>query len=1442
MKTVSSMNVIPVMKTISSMNVIPVMKTISSMKSNRVIKRFLNFIIILLAVLPAGAGEKEIPPLVEHLDVKDGLLNGFITDLTQDNRGFLWIATDAGLNRFDGENFKAFTEKNTRLSGNAINALLYQPETDQLWIASKKGLSVLNCASQTFEEIKLPDKFLNKNIINLRRSNDGGIWLLFHYDYILHYKDGVFTPYTTKELPGLPMCFKSIVQNKDGRLYIGHAEYGFSVVDPKTKKIENYRHDPADPRSLPSNSVSCILIDRYNNIWLGTEHGLSLFNPLTRHFTNFLPSLNIFSLEELHDGTLWIGSDVGGVNMLDIRDLTFANPDRLQFMSVPVSEGPHSISSNSVRSIFQDSFNNIWIGNYGAGLDYIRSSDPPFEVLSDFAGDNAREAAFSVCRAKDGGIWVGGENCIALVRDGKVRKRYDLSAYSQGSGSRVFALTEYGDALVFSLQDGGMKRLDLNTGKVESLSAMNARKEEDCLYVTPDGRLLAGTFNGLYELKGSEFVKNTEISRQFNNLVVNGLTIDKQGKLWVGTYGDGVFVFAPNGKLTAHLQSEKGFASNAVKQLLRDSRGWVWIAGQDGLSVVKDTSKPLEFTNFGYDSGLEDIHIRAIVEDPVGDMWFSSNNGLLKWDKDTGKFANYDYRNGLPLSNYLDRAAVCDSAGKLYFGSLKGICNFKPSLMGQEPTRIPVTISECLNVVTPDRMISIGGHEVAPHITVPYSDNSLRIVFSVPDISKSRLVEYSYMIEGVDKEWISAGREHSATLWNLAPGSYVFKVRARMRNQQWSEANVATLKITVTPPFWLSWYAKLIYLLIFGALIYYVIRFYKHRLMLKSSLEMERRKSIDEQELNNERLRFYTNITHELRTPLTLIIGPLEDIISDRNFPKDYKGKINTIHESAQSLLNLINQILEFRKTETQNRRLIVAKGNLSKTVTEIGLRYKELNRNKKVSVILEIEEDIKDLYFDRDIIYTVISNLLSNAMKYTPEGTITLSLRRVPAADGNRIEISVADTGYGIDQKALPHIFDRYYQAEGKHQASGTGIGLALVRSLSDLHKGELTVNSVVGKGTIFTFSILEGNTYPGALHREVTEPEDVPVNEPEQTETEADKRPVVLIVEDNDDIREYIESSLASQYQVFTAGNGEEGLEAALTRIPDIIISDVMMPVMDGMELCRRIKGDVRTSHIPVILLTAKDTLQDKEEGYEIGADSYITKPFSAKLLTNRINNILESRRLLASRISDRIGALPPAVAEITTIAVQMTENEGALTQTARGEAPSAGTKQPEGAAGSASQEAAGTSQNAGTTTGSETVSEAENKEEKKAKAENAGQPPLKLSKLDEAFLQKFTTIVEDNLASDSLDMPFMQEAMNMSHSTLYRKIKGLTGMSGNEFIRKIRLQRGYKMLQEGYNISEATYSCGFNDVGYFRNCFKAQYGLSPTQFLKENSGSGK
>ncbi len=945
-------------------------------------------------------------------------------------------------------------------------------------------------------------------------------------------------------------------------------------------------------------------------------------------------------------------------------------------------------------------------------------------------------------------------------------KSINITRWLSRPYGQVFSIISDGHGtLLLGIYDDGMLKYDTRSNHIERIPLDMENVDIISFFKDTDERIWAGTEYGIYSYADGRLRKEEELNRQLQDRSVYGIVRDRQGKLWVGAYGGGVTIFDRNNKLLTKLNTNNHFCSNAINSLYMDAKGGVWIATRNGVGYIKDTSHPEEFELYGYKHGLEDTFVRAIYEDASGNIWLSTNDGISYWNKQKQKFDCYDYRDGIPMGNFIEGSACRTEDGTLYFGSLNGVCYFNPESLIAERQVAPVQIIECKGL--DNQIESRSGETVLPasngNIELPYDRNSFRILFTVPDYSQSGLVEYAYLIEGLENTWTNTLGESQVTFRNISPGEYTFKVKARLRNQEWDDSHIAIIKIHIYPPLWLTWYAKVFYILLVLAGIYAWFRFYKRKLMLESSLELEKKKSQNEQELNNERLRFYTNITHELHTPLTLILGPLEDLINDPNVPAFYSSKIKVIHSSAIRLLNLINQILEFCKTETQNRKLTVAKGNLGSLVTETGLRYKKLNRNSKVMFHIHIDTTETKLYFDTDIVSTILNNLLSNAIKYTPEGEIRLTMRSVAEEENRYTEIAVSDTGYGIDAEALPHIFDRYYQVKGKHQASGTGIGLALVKSLADLHEGTLNVESEAGKGTTFSFRILTENTYPDALHKE-EQPELLP-QEPEKVEEEKeenDVRSLILTVEDNDDIREYIATSFSNQYRVITAINGKEGLEQAQKHIPDIIISDIMMPVMDGIELCKQVKADIRTSHIPVILLTAKDSIQDKEEGYESGADSYLTKPFSAKLLNSRVHNLLESRRKLAHLIANRTRELKPS---------------------------------------------------------------------------DNTQDTMKLNKLDEDFLNKFTNIVEENIEVEKLDMSFMTDKMNMSHSTLYRKIKSLTGMSGNEFIRKIRLKNSLRLLmEEGLNISEAAYASGFNDLGYFRSCFREEYGMAPSEYIKQ------
>lgn len=712
--------------------------------------------------------------------------------------------------------------------------------------------------------------------------------------------------------------------------------------------------------------------------------------------------------------------------------------------------------------------------------------------------------------------------------------------------------------------------------------------------------------------------------------------------------------------------------------------------------------------------------------------------------------------------------------GTICFGSLHGVCSFNPQLINNTDIVSPIQLIACESF---DRkVINRKAETTVPNdkgvISLPYYRNTFRFLFTVPDYAQEGLVEYAYQMEGLDRTWYDTEGEQQITFRNIDPGKYIFRVKARLKNGEWDEKNTASIHIVINPPIWATWYAKSLYTLLILCIIYLIFRSYKKRLLLKSSLkveknslEMEKRNRQKEQELHNERLRFYTNIAHELRTPLTLIIGPLEDLKDNKGIPAAFRTKIQTIYRSAVQLLNLINQLMEFRKTETQNRQLTVGKGNLSNLITEIGLRYKELNQNEHVRINVKVEPVQENIYFDADIITIILNNLLSNAIKYTRAGHITLSMHRIKANGISYVEMIVADTGYGIDAESLPHIYDRYYQAKGKHQASGTGIGLALVKSLVDLHHGSLEVESAVEKGTTFRFRIQTDYNYPEALHKE--EKVVTVVKEMAEDAEPESAFPILLVVEDNADIREYIANELQDTYKILQANNGKEGLILALRYTPNIIVSDIMMPEMDGIAMCKGIKENMNTSHIPVILLTAKDSIQDKEEGYDSGADSYLTKPFSAKLLRSRIKNLLEMRKRPARQI----------VENVPSTVVKNTE-----------------------------------------------------------KRQSTSSPHPQLNRLDEAFLSKLTSLIEDNLDVEKIDTAFMIDCMNMSYSAFYRKVKALTELSPNEFVRKIKLRNSAHLLLTGeHNVSEAASMTGFNNMAHFRDCFKKEYGIPPSEYQK-------
>lgn len=1345
-------------------------------------KLVLSLILLTLSLAPVFSQQYNI----KKLNMENGISSNYVISITQDKKGFIWFATESGLNRFDGNRFKVYKKSNNpgnnSISGNELNKVYADTHSNTIWIATQReGLDMFNYETETFTHYKHDSKnlqgIITNDITDITNAKDGNIWLSTYYRGVEYFdkQKEVFVHYNQSTVPEMVSDnVWSVTEDNKGFLYIGHVSSGLSVLSLKDKKIKNFRYDPNNKESLPGDEVRTIYVDKNDNVWVGTNNGLALFNTEKGSFVVFrhdplnsksLISNYVYSISQMADGTLWIGTEKGGVSVLDIKQSMFLTSQSVSFRNITYSDDNSGLSNSTIRSIFQDSFSNLWLGTYGGGVNFISNHMPYFNtwIYSPVSKANNilnNSIAWGISSDDKNRIWVGTDGGgINLFEKGERIRIFDKKSDNISDDAILAAIKDSENNLWFGTFRGGINIYDYRKQAFSIFPIDNDSREIRCFYEDKEKNMWIGCNNGLYrynlETKEGKLF-STDNSDLPNNLV-RAISKDEKGNIWIGFFGEGLAILDKNLKVIKTFKTEAGFPSNTVDHIYKDKKGQIWVATGEGLVCFHSSGDLDHYSVYNKNNGFADSHVRAITEDKEGNIWFSTNGGICRFIPGQNRFYTYDHYNGIPLGDFMSGSVTRDSKGVIYFGSQNGLCYFNPELV---PTKIelPPTIITEFKIYGNQQNLSENeiNIPVSSDIELAYDQNTFNVSFNVLDYSLNHQVDYTYMFKGLEDIWYNTQGENSVTFRNIPPGTYELLVKSRVKNQEWSN-NVTTLKIVVHPPFWLTWWAKGLYFIISLTIAYFILRFYKRKLNLENSLVLEKKNRLQELELNNERLRFFTNITHELRTPLTLILGPLEDMQEDPGLGEKYSSKISVIHRSATRLLSLINQILEFRKTETQNKKLCVYKDDISKLIQEVGLRYKELNTNKRILFSVSVETQNTVLYYDPDIVVTVLENLLSNAFKYTAKGQISLVLRDITENNTNYTEIEVKDTGRGIPADSVDKIFDRYYQAEKEKQISGTGIGLALVHNLVSIHQGQIYVDSMQGEGTSFRFRIITDNTYPEALHMEsgtTTVPSEY--TEKENTDTK-DSKQIILVVEDNADIREYIYNSLSEQYKIYTAENGKKGLKEALTYIPDIIISDIMMPEMDGFELSKILKEDVRTSHIPIILLTAKDSIHDRTEGYNIGVDSYITKPFSTSLLDSRITNILESRRKIAEQITKN---------SIDKNAIMIDS----------------------------------------------------------------------LSKIDNEFIGKVTSIIEENLDSDKIDVTFIAEKMNMSHSTLYRKIKALSGMSANEFIRKVRIRNAEQLLLTGkYTISEISYIVGINSITYFRQCFKEEFGLTPSEYIK-------
>lgn len=1334
---------------------------------------------------------------IKKLGLEQGISNNYVLSISQDRKGFLWFATESGLNRFDGNKFKVYKKRSEQssissISGNELNRVYADKYEDIVWVATQReGLNMFDYKTETFTHYKYSKTdslgIITNDITNITNSIDSNIWISTYYGGVEYFdkKNKQFIHYNRKTVPGMVSDnIWTVSEGNKGLLYIGHVASGLSILSLKDKKIKNFRHDPNNTKSIPSNDIRTIFIDKNENIWVGTSNGLALFNTKDETFIvfkhnpankNSLISNSIFSIFQDQNGSIWVGTEKGGISVLDLKQSIFLTPQTIAFDNIIYKDDYTGLSNPTIRSVYQDSFGNMWIGTYGGGVNFISHQPPLFKTwvyspAPNLSNSLSNPIAWGICTDNDDRIWVGTDGGGIDIFENEIK----IKTISKNKGgitddAILTAKKDSDNNLWFGTFRGGVIVFNSQSKVISQFLINNTDTDVRCFYEDEDGSMLIGSSIGIYRYnlatKHGELY-SAENSGLHNNLI-RAISKDDSGKIWIGFFGEGLAILDKDLKRIKSYKTDKGLPSNTVDCIYKDTKGRMWVATGEGLICFKAPEESDNFVVFNEKNTFRNTHVRGIAEDADNNIWISTNDGISRLIDSLDKFYHYDYRDGVPLGDFMSNSVTKDSQGRIFFGSQNGICYFDPTTI---PTHIklPPTVITGFTIYNNQSLLSDNKTDIPIDscIELDYNQNTFNISFNVLDYSLRQQVEYSYTLKGLEERWYDVGNEGITTFRNIPPGDYELLIRSRIKNQEWV-GNVTSLRIIINPPIWLTWWSKMTYIIVIIGIIFFILRFYKRRLALENSFILEKRNRIQEQILNDERLRFFTNITHELRTPLTLVLGPLEDLQNDPGLSEKHSYKVSIMYKSATRLLNLTNQILEFRKTETQNKKLSVQKGDISLLIREIGMEYQELRANNNIKFEMIIDTQNTNIFFDADIVTTILENLLSNAFKYTQNGVISLIIRNITDNEIEYIEIEVKDTGRGISHESITKIFDRYYQADDDKHISGTGIGLALVQNLVSIHEGEILVNSRLGEGTSFRFRIKEDNTYPNAKHigRVVNDNLNRTLeNSKIKNENSTNNQLIILVVEDDEDILNYIKESLSDQYTIHTANNGKTGLEYALLHIPDIIISDVMMPEMNGFELSRSLKENISTSHIPIILLTAKDSIQDRTEGYKTGADSYMIKPFSANLLQSRITNLLETRKKQADLI------------------------------------------------------------NRNTIKKSDIIIDA-------------------LNKIDNEFIKKVTSIIEQNLDSDKIDVAFIADRMNMSHSSLYRKIKALCGISVNEYIRKVRISNAEQLLLSGkYTISEISYMVGINSITYFRQCFKNEFGVVPSEYVKKIMSNDK
>ncbi len=1312
--------------------------------------------------------------IFKKFNVDNGLSENTVQTILQDKQGFMWFGTKDGLNRFDGHEYRIFRHQydDPYSIGNNFIRAIFEDGDGKLWIGTDNGLYIYNHLLDqfaVFDAVTLDGERITTAVTTICAEEDNTIWIGCLNDgvYRYHRNKGHLEHYTTNntETSLSSNVIWKIYKDFAGTIWIGTRD-GLNRFIPESDSFQVYRLQ--NSFGTPDfNDILAITEDTEGNLWLGTwSGGLAKLDKLNNTFVSYFDRENtpyitkIRSIFEFEKDRLLIGSD-DGLYLFDKKTLENQRIDR------PLD--PYSLSDQNVYSIYRDRENGIWIGTYFGGVNYVSAKS---NMIEHFYPENSvnslsGKAISQFCEDESGNLWIATEDGGLNYFNVSSREFTAIQPLKNKPGlsyHNIHAVVLDGQELWIGTFSKGVDVLNVKnkTFRNYQFQMGNPKSIDDncvfAIYKRKNGDILIGTPFGLsiYNPLHNDFTRIREV-RDF----VYDIQEDARGGLWVATYGNGIFsldTLTGKWKNYRHMPGLKNSVSyDKVVDVFLDGRQRLWFATEGG-GICRYNPEKDDFLTIDESSGLPNNVAYGILDDKYGNIWVSTNRGITRINPETLEMKTYTKEDGLQSNQFNYKSSYKSRNGIFYFGGINGFNAFNPdNLQGND--YVPPVVITGLELLDEEKQIPEDpawkrNFNDQKRIVLKHNQASFRLRFVSMSFQATEKNKYSCILEGLETKFRSMGNQNSLTYINLAPGSYVFRVKGSNNDGVWNETG-DYLRIEILPPFWKSNIAYLLYGLIIFSLLFFAGRIIYTRQHEKQKKRLEDFRLEKEKEMVDSKFRFFTNVAHEIRTPVSLIKAPLECILNTGGCSPETKENLEVISRNSDRLLELINQLLDFRKIEEDRYHLHFKKTNINQLLDNACFHFKTTARQQKIDFRLVLPESTVSANIDREAITKVISNLLSNAIKFSRNFIIVSLMEK---KEENLVEIWVEDDGPGIPEEQKEKIFEPFFQLERESsdvKNGGTGIGLTLSRQLAERHNGKIFLDGVYRDGCRFVFQIpsnLEAKGEEGIP--EILSGDNTIITVPEVSDHQVDHMNI-LIVEDNEELRTFLEKNLKGDYHVYLASTGIDALMVLKGCSIDLIISDIVMPEMDGLELAKNVKQDEQFSHIPVILLSARTNIQTKIEGLEFGADSYIEKPFSMSFLKAQINSLLENRKRLLERF------LKSPFVSYGTIAS---------------------------------------------------------------------------NKKDERFLERLNEEIEKTISDVEFSIEKLALSLSMSRSNLQRKIKGISGMAPNDYIRVYRLKKAARLLMQGeYRINEICYLVGFNTPSYFSKCFQKQFGQLPKDFIK-------